>query len=312
MVFQIPSPIQQINDPLFVQKGLSVFVKRDDLIHPQISGNKWRKLKYSIQKAELENKTHLVTFGGAFSNHLLATAAAAMHLGLKCTGIVRGEPVENETLIQCRAMGMNLIFIDRETYRDKSGYFEHHFQNDNQAYFINEGGASAEAVWGCEELITELPETFDHLFCSAGTGTTAAGIFSGIKKQNLKTRLHVIPALKDGGFLREEIAVYTTVNEQLTFHLNYHFGGYAKSNRALLQFIVNFYLNNQILLDPVYTGKLVFGLYDLIKNDQFEKGAKILWIHTGGLLGLLGMQQKFEEISPGFGQIFEHLKKNNF
>src|ERR1700748_2645069 len=163
---EIFSPVHQINDKLFDDLGLKVFIKRDDLIHPIISGNKWRKLKYLLKKAQETNKTHLVTFGGAYSNHLLATAAAAAKFGFKATGIVRGEEVENDTLFLCRLHGMNLIFTDRDSYRDKQALFDKHFANDDQAFFIDEGGASPLGAKGCSELVDELTEAYDHIFCA--------------------------------------------------------------------------------------------------------------------------------------------------
>src|ERR1700709_1256805 len=146
---EIFSPVHQISNKLFDEQGLKVFIKRDDLIHPIISGNKWRKLKYLLKLAQDENKTHLVTFGGAYSNHLLATAAAAAKFGFKATGIVRGEEVQNDTLFLCRLHGMQLIFTNRESYRDKPALFSKYFADDTDAFFIDEGGASPEAVKGC-------------------------------------------------------------------------------------------------------------------------------------------------------------------
>src|ERR1700759_396846 len=144
--FEIFSPVHQIHNQLFDEQGLKIFIKRDDLIHPIISGNKWRKLKYLLKQAQTENKTHLVTFGGAYSNHLLATAAAAAKFGFKSTGFVRGEEVNNDTLFLCRLHGMNLIFTDRESYRDKPALFTKHFVDDSNAFFIDEGGASVLAA----------------------------------------------------------------------------------------------------------------------------------------------------------------------
>ncbi|MDB5112296.1 MAG: 1-aminocyclopropane-carboxylate deaminase, partial [Mucilaginibacter sp.] len=184
---EIFSPVHQINDQLFDEQGLKVFIKRDDLIHPVISGNKWRKLKYPLKQALAANKTHLVTFGGAYSNHLLATAAAGAKFGFKTTGIVRGEKVENDILFLCRLHGMSLIFTDRESYRDKQALFNKYFHNAEDAFFIDEGGASAEATKGCSELIDELTENYDHIFCACGTGTTAAGIINGINSHHLST-----------------------------------------------------------------------------------------------------------------------------
>ena len=187
---EIFSPVHQIKDKLFDKQGLEVFIKRDDLIHPFISGNKWRKLKYLLRQAQTENKSRLVTFGGAYSNHLLATAAAAAKFGFKSTGIVRGEPVNNDTLFLCRLHGMDLLFTSRETYRDKPALFKKYFGDDPEAFFIDEGGASAEGAKGCSELIDELTETYDHIFCACGTGTTAAGIINGINNHNLNSQFH--------------------------------------------------------------------------------------------------------------------------
>src|ERR1700709_2445981 len=155
--FEIYSLVHQIKNKLFDERGLTVFIKRDDLIHPIISGNKWRKLKYLLKLAQDENKTHLVTFGGAYSNHLLATAAAAAKFGFKSTGIVRGESVENDTLFLFPPHGMELIFTDRESYRDKPALFNKYFAGNDQAFFINEGGSSPQAAKGCSELVDELP-----------------------------------------------------------------------------------------------------------------------------------------------------------
>src|SRR5476651_1892869 len=207
---EIFSPVHQINDKLFDEQGLKVFIKRDDLIHPIVSGNKWRKLKYLLKKAQLTNKTHLVTFGGAYSNHLLATAAAAAKFGFTSTGFVRGEQVDNDTLFLCRLHGMNLLFTDRESYRDKPALFQKYFGDDPDAFFIDEGGASAEGAKGCSELIDELPEAYDHIFCACGTGTTAAGIVNGIENNNLSTVFHAVPVFKNGGFIKDEIDRFLT------------------------------------------------------------------------------------------------------
>src|ERR1700748_2175762 len=161
---EIYSPVQQIHDKLFDERDLKLFIKRDDLIHPIISGNKWRKLKYLLKRAQAENKNHLVTFGGAYSNHLLATAAAAAKFGFKATGIVRGEAVQNDTLFLCRLHGMELLFTDRESYRDKPALFKKHFAGNPRAFFIDEGGASAEGAKGCSELVDELKDTYAHIF----------------------------------------------------------------------------------------------------------------------------------------------------
>jgi len=288
MFTALNSPLQQLNHPVLTD----LWIKRDDLIDPYISGNKWRKLKYILQDAAEKGKNHLVTFGGAYSNHLVATAAAAARSGLQATAFVRGEKVLNEMLLLCQLYGMNLIFTDRESYRDKQRCFEQHFAGDISAYFINEGGASAEAVKGCAEIIAELPQDLDHLFCAAGTGTTAAGLLQGIRDAGLKTKLHVIPVLKGADFIRDDIQKYVPETASLILHTGYHFGGYAKTQPALLRFIRDFSAGHGILIDPVYTAKMFFAIEDLAAQHYFQSHEKIAALHTGGLLGIMGMKEK--------------------
>jgi 1-aminocyclopropane-1-carboxylate deaminase len=288
------SPVQPLKNKLFTEKGLQVYIKRDDLIHPIISGNKWRKLKYILLKAQAEGKNHLVTFGGAYSNHLLATAAAAAQFGFNATGIVRGEEVDNHTLFLCRLHGMRLIFTDRDSYRDKPALFKKYFGDDNEAFFIDEGGASAEGVKGCSELVAELCETYDHIFCACGTGTTAAGIINGIQQHNLATKFNAVPVFKNGGFIKNEIDQYLTSPADYNLHLDHHFGGYGKTAPELIRFIKQFVADTGILIEPVYTGKMLYALHDLVANDHFARGSKILAIHSGGIWGLLGMREKFD------------------
>lgn len=289
MFEEVYSPVQKIN----IHPFNNFFVKRDDLIDPYISGNKWRKLKYILQKAKAASKTHLVTFGGAYSNHLVATAAAAARSGFKATAFVRGEEVKNEMLLICSLYGMELIFTDRESYRNKTELYKSYFGLNSDTYFIDEGGASAEAVRGCSEIIHELKETYDNIFVAAGTGTTAAGLLKGIQEQGLNTKLHVIPVLKGGSFIADEIAVYAEMSNHLCLHTDYHFGGYAKTSPELLAFIKKFTRDTGILIDPVYTAKMFYAIFDLCKLNQIPSTNRILAIHTGGLLGLLGMKEKF-------------------
>ncbi|MEJ6979333.1 pyridoxal-phosphate dependent enzyme [Pedobacter sp. P351] len=287
------SPEEEFHHPLFLEKKIRVYLKRDDLIHPFISGNKWRKLKYILRKAESEGKKHLVTFGGVWSNHLLATACAAAKFGLKSTGIVRGEDINTETLTFCRLFGMNLLFADRESYRDKQTLFDKHFKDDQTAFLIDEGGCSNEGAQGCAELIDELKQEYQHIFCSCGTGTTAAGIINGLKAINSNTVFHGISVLK-GDFLKKEIGKLLLQPVEFSLHSDYHFGGYAKTQPELIQFIKDFASGTGVLLDPVYTGKMMFAIFDLAKKNYFLHGDKILAIHTGGLFGLLGMKEKFQ------------------
>jgi len=289
-VFQkIYSPVQKIEMNPFS----NLFVKRDDLIDPYISGNKWRKLKFILERAKFEGKNHLVTFGGAYSNHLVATAAAAARFGFKSSAFVRGEAVKNEMLLLCVLFGMELIFVDRERYKNKKELFEQNFNTDQNAFFINEGGASAEAVTGCTEIIEELEEIYDHIFVAAGTGTTAAGLLKAIQAKENKTQLHVIPVLKGGEFIREEISRYTPVSTHLNLHNEFHFGGYAKTTPELISFIKRFTAETGLLVDPVYTAKMFYAIFELQNQGKISSNDKILAIHTGGLLGILGMKDRF-------------------
>ncbi|WP_285011383.1 1-aminocyclopropane-1-carboxylate deaminase/D-cysteine desulfhydrase [Pedobacter faecalis] len=284
----IHSPLQRLRDG---SRG-NILVKRDDLIDPFISGNKWRKLKYILEKAELEGKSHLVTFGGAYSNHLLATAAAAASKGLKCSAFVRGEEANNEMLVLCKLYGMKLLFTDRMHYRDKAHLFKTHFGGDPDAYFVDEGGAGAEGARGCSEIIGELPDNIEHLFCAAGTGTTAAGLLKGIHDQGRRTMLHVVPVLRGASFISDAILRYTGSLKQLMLHEDYHFGGYAKTTPDLMAYIRSFVAAEGILIDPVYTAKMFFAIDDLRIKGSLDRLESVVALHTGGLFGILGMKEK--------------------
>lgn len=293
--FTIYSPEEEIHLPLLKEKQIQLFIKRDDLIHPFISGNKWRKLKYNLEKATKLRKNHLVSFGGAYSNHILALASAGAKFGFKTTAFIRGEEVNNEILSLCKIFGMTLIFVSREAYKNKEVLYETTFGNTGDTYFINEGGAGTEAEKGCREVIKELQQQYDYIFCAAGTGTTAAGLINGINEQNLASILHVIPVLKGFTALREEIDSLLKKPINYVIHENYHFGGYAKTKPELIAFIKQFVQNTGILTDPVYTGKVIYGIYDLINADLFKPSSKILMVHTGGIFGILGMLDKFQQ-----------------
>ena len=292
MFTSVYSPVEKIKH----QRLNDLWVKRDDLMDPYISGNKWRKLKYTLALAAVQQKTHLITFGGAYSNHLVATAAAAARTGLKSSAFVRGEVVENEMLLLCQLYGMQLHFTDRQSYTDKAALFEKYYGNDSSAFFIDEGGAGSEAVKGCAEIIGELPDNLDHLFCAAGTGTTAAGLLSGIKAAGLKTILHVVPVLKGGDFIRKEILDYVDLPDQLVLHTGYHFGGYGKTQPALLQFMKAFIAATGMLVDPIYTAKLFYAIDDLAVIGELHADARIMALHTGGLLGIWGKKEQLRSI----------------
>ena len=275
-----------INTPNF-----TLYIKREDLLHPFVSGNKFRKLKYNLLQAKLENKKVLVTFGGAFSNHILAVAAAGKEQNFNTVGIIRGEELfskiaENPTLQKAQEFGMKFEFVSREAYKDKSeDYFikklEQKFGN---FYLIPEGGTNEMAIRGCEEILTPTDEEFDYICCAVGTGGTISGI---INSASIHQKVLGFPALK-GDFLKEAISKFAK-NDNWELITDYHFGGYAKVTNELVVFLNDFKNENNILLDPIYTGKMVFGVMDLIRKDYFPKKSKILLIHTGGLQGIQGM-----------------------
>lgn len=291
---QFYSPEEAIYYPPISAYGVQLYFKRDDLIHPFISGNKWRKLKYNLIKARENHQNHLVTFGGAYSNHILATAAAGAKFGFKTTAFVRGEEANNQLLAFCKLFGMELIFVSREAYQNKAEIYQAHFKDQKNTYLIGEGGFGPEAEKGCREIVSELNESYDHIFCSGGTGATAAGIINQIQIEKLNTKFHLVPALKGGSFLKDDIKALLLTDSDYQIHTDYHFGGYAKTQAPLIEFIKNFSQQTGVLIDPVYTAKTLFAIQDLASKNYFEKDAKILMIHTGGLFGILGMLDKFK------------------
>lgn len=292
--FDFHSPEEEIVHPLYQAYDVRVFVKRDDLIHPYISGNKWRKLKYPLQQAKEENKTQLITFGGAWSNHLLATACAGAKFGFRTFGFVRGEMIDNPVLQLCQLFGMELHFVGREDYKDKKTLFNTYFANADEAYFIDEGGYGDLAAYGCSEITNELVRAYDHCFCACGTGTTLAGIAHGMHLRRWTTEIHGVPVLKGGSFILDEIAKLGIKNNDcLHLHTDYHFGGYAKTKPELIDFVKSFTRETGILIEPTYTGKLFYAVHDLIAKQRIARESTVLVIHSGGLTGLLGMLDRF-------------------
>jgi 1-aminocyclopropane-1-carboxylate deaminase len=299
---QIKTQNQQVFLPILEEKKVELFIKREDLIHPYISGNKFRKLKYNLEEAKKLKKKSLLTFGGAFSNHIVATAVAGKIAGFKTFAIIRGEELglnltktleENATLRKAHESGMKFHFVSREVYRQKAsfGFIEKMKNKWGDFYLIPEGGTNIFGVQGCQEILTNEDKKFDFICCSVGTGGTISGLINASKKHQ---KIVGFPALK-GNFLSEEIKKYVTKKNKWGLQKNYDFGGYAKHNEDLISFINSFKKETDILLDPIYTGKMVFGILDLVKNDSFEENSKILAIHTGGIQGIEGVNQKLKE-----------------
>lgn len=270
-------PLQKIETTFLKEKEINLFILRLDLVHPYISGNKWFKLKYNMEEAKRQGKSTLLTFGGAYSNHIIATAAAGKDFGFKTIGIIRGEELnenDNSVLQFAKDCGMELLFVSREQYRKKS------FHNSDEFYMLPEGGTNELAVKGCSEISSLIGIQFDYMSCAVGTGGTIAGIVSSLKKNQ---KAIGFPVLKGGGFLKNEIEKLVQTNANFELQTEYHFGGYAKKNEELLSFISDFKSNHNIQLDFVYTGKMMFGIFDLIMKNHFQKGSTIVAVHTGGL-----------------------------
>lgn len=286
--------LNTINQNIFISSNEYVLdIKREDLIHPIVSGNKFRKLKYNLEEAKNLNQKKLVTFGGAFSNHIAAVAFAGKEKGFQTIGIIRGEELEykineNPTLQFAQECGMKFDFVSRESYRSRENlnFIENLKQKYNEFYLIPEGGTNDFAIKGCEEILSESDAEYDFVCCCVGTGGTISGLINSSKSHQ---KIIGFSALK-GDFLRNEIRKFAK-KDNWELCSDYHFGGYGKVTEELILFMNSFSQKNRILLDPVYTSKMVFGVMDLINRNYFPKHSKILMIHSGGLQGIKGMNE---------------------
>jgi 1-aminocyclopropane-1-carboxylate deaminase len=293
---EIISENQRLRLPLLEEAGVEVFVKREDLIHPEVSGNKWRKLRYHMlevmQHSEYEG---FITKGGAYSNHILATASACCQSGFKSVAFVRGERIEplNATLKKAEELGMKFLFISRADYRKSIKDLKSDHKIIGKWMDVPEGGSDDLGVKGCEEILAKKDKSDFNIVCTAlGTGGTAAGLLRS-KKSNQE--LWIFPALRGMDIektLRPWIDERQWQKGLVTVQSDYHFGGYAKLNEDLITFIRDFEKETGIPLDPVYTAKMMFGLMDLIKKEKITRGKRILAIHTGGLQGRAGMEER--------------------
>jgi 1-aminocyclopropane-1-carboxylate deaminase len=283
-VIQYTPIIQKLSPDLFSEKEIGISILRLDLIHPQISGNKWFKLKYNLEEAKKQGLDTVLTFGGAFSNHIHATAIACKQFGFKSIGIIRGEKEAetNFTLFEAKRNGMQLCFVSRDDYKHKTDqtFIDTLKKQFGNFYLIPEGGNNLLGEKGCEEI---LPKENDHdyIFCACGTATTFTGISKQIKQHQ---KLIGISVLKGEGKMTEEHPEILT---------GYHFGGYAKHTDQLLEFKKQFELQNNIPLDYVYTAKLFYAVHDLISKDRIQKNSKVLIIHSGGLQGNTGYEERY-------------------
>ncbi|MCX7102897.1 MAG: pyridoxal-phosphate dependent enzyme [Methylobacter sp.] len=285
-----PSVLTKIDDPLLARYKIDLWMKRDDLLHPVISGNKWRKLKYILDHALSLGSDTLISMGGAYSNHLHVMAYVGKLLGLKTIGYIRGEQPDilNPTLLDIKGWGMELRFLTRAEYRVLRQY------KYNRAlpgiklgqYWLPEGGAQLLALKGVSELLSEIRIPYNTICVPCGTGTTLAGMINEVPDE---VSILGFAALKNAHFLNDEVAGLLSQSRN-NWHINleYHFGGFAKINADLCAFIEDFEVKTSIPLESVYTGKMMYALFDLIKKNYFAPGQCIIALHTGGLQGNRG------------------------
>ena len=291
-----PTKIEEVFLPSVIKCDVRLFIKRDDLIHPFVSGNKWRKLKYNLIEAKKRGFSQVLTFGGAFSNHIYSSAYAIEEAGMSSIGVIRGEELNtsNFTLNFASSHGMKFHFLDRSSYRNKYSFdvLSELKSIYGDFFLIPEGGSNEFAVEGVGEMLDELTDDYSHICCACGTGGTLAGI------ANKSTSQLIIgfPVLKNGEFLKADID--NLIDKDTDYHLacGYHFGGYAKINRDLVIFMDDFYAATNIQLDPVYTAKMMYGVIKEIENGNIPSGSRVLAIHTGGLQGLEGMRNKMDRL----------------
>lgn len=302
--FNLPSPLQKIEEPLFVEKKVEVYLKRDDEIHPEISGNKWRKLRLNLEKFQSGRYDALLTFGGAFSNHIAATAKLCGDLGIPAIGIIRGDELtkdSNETLYTANQNGMQLVFVNREEYgqRYERIYHEELRVRFKNIFIVPEGGANYLGALGAADSVKEIPFEPTHIYVAMGTGTTVAGCLLGSENATVVG----VSALKGGEFLRQEINDLVqmvlleknwTEEKMNRLHLepDFHFGGYGKYTEELIRFVNQFYQQHNIKLDQVYTAKMMFAFYSNLKSGKIEPNSKVVLLHTGGLQGLNSIQDQ--------------------
>ena len=305
VAFNLPSPLEKIEHDLLKNQGIRLYIKRDDIIHPTISGNKWRKLKYNIEAFQQSKKQQLLTYGGAFSNHIYATAAAGQLYNFNTIGIIRGEkstPLSN-TLDFAGKNNMYLHFVSRTAFSDKINLRTELENQFGDFYELPEGGANAYAVKGCSEIVEEVNKQLDTLpdyWCVAcGTGGTLAGIiaastqaqnilgFSVLKSYDWDNAISNLLNTFQDTYLQEE-QYYFKRAKNWTINTDYHFGGYAKWQPELIHSMNDFKKRYDIALDPIYTGKLFYGIFDLLKKGYFKKDSTIVALHTGGLQGIEG------------------------
>ena len=293
-MIKIPSPLQEIKTNWSQKAEIKLFVKRDDLIHPLVSGNKFRKLKYNIVEAKEKGYKTILSFGGAYSNHIHALSAACKGNAFKSIGIIRGDEIRplNHTLQFAEDHGMELHWISRGDYRKKDDpeFIDKLKEQFGDFYLVPEGGTNDLAIKGTSEIIPEIEMDFDYICTGVGTGGTIAGLIKSCPPQS---KVLGFSALK-GDFIIKEVhdLLPTHINCSYSVNTDFHFGGYAKVKLELWEFIDDFKSQTDIQLEPIYNGKMVFGIKALCEQGFFIAGQTIIALHTGGLQGLAGFDKK--------------------
>jgi 1-aminocyclopropane-1-carboxylate deaminase len=293
------SPLVELHHPLFSHFNVKVSIKRDDLIHPVISGNKWRKLKHNILAAKSTSKAGIISFGGAYSNHIHALAYACKLEGLRSIGIIRGEPhyANNATLSQAASFGMTFDFVSRKEYRERAEkvYLQQLQEKHPNLLIVPEGGSNQLALQGVSEIVTELKQqtNWDYLITPVGSGGTIAGLLSAAHQEH---EIIGISVLKQAGYLEKEVVNLLAANkvkmENWQVVNQYHCGGYAKFSNNDQQQIISLAKQLGIPLEPIYSGKMILAFFDMLKNNYFRRNSHIVLLHTGGLQGLKGLAEQ--------------------
>ena len=285
---------QQIFSERYLNNEIEVFIKRLDLIDPFISGNKLFKLKHNVDRALLEEKNMLITFGGAFSNHILATAAYAKKKNIDCLAIVRGEEYSelNPLLTLAKEYGMNFCFVSRKEYakRNDNNYISELIRKYKKAFIVPEGGNNKLGVLGAEEILETQDKSFDYIICPIGTGATLSGI---VNSSNRSQKVIGINCINDTKDINKNISQKTNKNNWEIIN-EFNFGGFAKFDNLLTEYLKKFKLNYKITLDLNYTAKMLFGFEKLIERRYFQRKSKVLLIHTGGIYGNLGFNYLYD------------------
>jgi 1-aminocyclopropane-1-carboxylate deaminase len=286
--------IDRLQDDLFVQKGISVDVLRLDKVHAVVSGNKLFKLHYFLQEAGESSHKHIVTFGGAYSNHLVATAFACREMGLTCTGIVRGEPPvkPSHTLLYCRELGMQLQFINREEYghKEQQAFLQSIESLHGPHLLVPEGGYHPMGAKGAAMMMNHVPQnSYSHIACALGTATTVAGLLSVAAQNQVVMGFCALKGMTDiDNRLNYLLEGSYNKSAFLPVH-DYCFAGYAKKDPAVFSFMNRIWQEQHIPVDFVYTAKMLYGVYDKAEKDFFAPRSRVLCIHTGGLQGNLSL-----------------------